>query len=380
MTETTRCAAALSTHLDPAVATGEAVGSIGDQLGNTPEIVVVLVSGAHRARTDDIFSTIRSLLSPGLLIGSTATGVLGGSQEVETGPGLSVWAATGPGVARAQPFRIEADPIDATRTIGFPQAVEPGSLAVVLADPFTTPIDGLITQLDHADADVSLVGGLASAARAPGGTTMLLDNRSFDSAGVGFVLPPGVARPVVSQGCRPVGSPWVVTEANGNLITELASRPAIERLNELLESFDAQDRIVASRGLNIGIVAEDRNDHFGQGDFLIRTVLGIDKRSAAIAIGDHIEVGQVVQFQLRDGESAHADLERTLEGVTGGGAIVFTCNGRGAQMFGEANHDATIIHGEVAGAVGGMFCAGEIGPIAGRNAIHNYTATLAVFE
>jgi len=29
--------------------------------------------------------------------------------------------------------------------------------------------------------------------------------------------------------------------------------------------------------------------------------------------------------------------------------------------------------------VGGFFCAGEIGPVGGRNFLHGFTATLAVF-
>ena len=41
---------------------------------------------------------------------------------------------------------------------------------------------------------------------------------------------------VVSQGCRPIGRPLVVTRAEGNVIHELAGRPAYGTLAAVLEA------------------------------------------------------------------------------------------------------------------------------------------------
>jgi small ligand-binding sensory domain FIST len=60
---------------------------------------------------------------------------------------------------------------------------------------------------------------------------------------------------------------------------------------------------------------------------------------------------------------------------------VFTCNGRGSHLFGEPDHDARLVHEQVArGAVAGMFCAGELGPVGGRNFVHGFTASVVLFD
>ena len=90
---------------------------------------------------------------------------------------------------------------------------------------------------------------------------------------------------------------------------------------------------------------------------------------------------------MRDAQSADEDLRRTLEheaAVLGGhppaGALLFTCNGRGSRLFSAPDHDAALlakILGDI--PVAGMSCAGELGPVAGRNYLHGFTASIALF-
>jgi small ligand-binding sensory domain FIST len=49
-------------------------------------------------------------------------------------------------------------------------------------------------------------------------------------------------------------------------------------------------------------------------------------------------------------------------------------------MFPQPGHDASVIE-ELLGSVplSGAFCAGEIGPVGGRNFLHGFTASVAVF-
>ena len=120
---------------------------------------------------------------------------------------------------------------------------------------------------------------------------------------------------------------------------------------------------------------------FDRGDFLVRNVLGADRANGAVAVGDVIDVGATVQLHVRDAASADADLRLLLEGREGDGALVFTCNGRGMQLFGEAHHDASVIAEALSTtAVGGMFCAGEIGPVGGRSFVHGFTAVTVIFQ
>jgi small ligand-binding sensory domain FIST len=124
-----------------------------------------------------------------------------------------------------------------------------------------------------------------------------------------------------------------------------------------------------------------------QGDFLIRGILGADPATGAIAVGEEVEMGQTLQFHVRDAGSADKDLQRILEqeaaalaGRRPAGALLFTCNGRGSRMFPEPDHDARLLTrmlGDI--PVAGFSCAGELGPVGGQNYLHTFTASIALF-
>ena len=122
------------------------------------------------------------------------------------------------------------------------------------------------------------------------------------------------------------------------------------------------------------MVVDEHRVEFGRGDFLVRNVIGADRESGAIAVGDRVEVGQTVQFHVRDAAAADEDLHELLQGTSAEGALLFTCNGRGERLFGVPNHDAAMVEALLGPlpAAGG-FCAGEIGPIGGRNFLHGFT-------
>ena len=133
-------------------------------------------------------------------------------------------------------------------------------------------------------------------------------------------------------------------------------------------------------GLHLGLVVDEHRLDFQRGDFLVRNLLGVDQATGSLAISEQVEVGQTVQFQVRDADAADEDLRCLLAGVGGAGVLLFTCNGAGTQMFPEPGHDASVV-AELLGPVplAGAFCAGEIGPIGGRNFLHGFTASVAVF-
>jgi small ligand-binding sensory domain FIST len=199
---------------------------------------------------------------------------------------------------------------------------------------------------------------------------------------VGVALTGVDVRPCVSQGARPIGPEMVVTAAEGNVISELASKPALERLKEAIAELDFAERALAGRGLLLGIVIDENKPEYGRGDFLIRGLLGVDEPSGALQIGERVRVGQTVRLQVRDGESADEDLREALGRLPDepAGALLFTCNGRGSHMFEMPDHDARALDEAFGGApVAGFFCAGEIGPVGRRNFVHGFTATMAVF-
>lgn len=389
-------AAALSEHPEPAVAVGEAIGEVLERLGSDeqPDLAILFTTAVHRGAFRDAAAAVRDLLSPHTFLGATAVAVVGGCREVEERPGVSLWAATGIGPVAPVRFdgaRAESGDLGGPGGAGGPGAEggpgggapTDGGTLILLPDPFSFPADSAIAQLTERHPGLDVVGGLASASSGPGGNMLALDGAVHADGAVGVLLAPGiVAATIVSQGCRPIGRPFTVTRAEGNLLAELGGRPAFERLRELHDSLGPDERALLAAGLHIGRVIDERKVDFERGDFLIRGVLGADARSGALAVGDQVSVGQTVQFQVRDAAAADEDLRALLATQdTAAAALLFTCNGRGQRFFGEPDHDASTVS-ELTGstATAGMFCAGEIGPVGGRTFLHGYTASVALFD
>ena len=187
---------------------------------------------------------------------------------------------------------------------------------------------------------------------------------------------------VVSQGCRPIGPPMAVTRAEGNLLLELAGIPAYRRLAEIVSALPPAEQEMATHGLHLGVAMDEYAEEHGRGDFLIRGVVGVDDSTGAVAVGDAVEVGQTVRFQVRDAAGAGEDLTELLGGADPArGALLFSCNGRGTTMFPSADHDVRLVRdGLGATGVGGFFAAGEIGPVGGRNHLHGFTASVLAFR
>lgn len=379
----TACASALSVHPVAATATGEVAGALLEALGESPDLVVVFASTPHTGAVEDIVGALRSILRPAALVGCTASSIAGGAQEIEEEPALSALAVRfGPGTSPARSVRLDVVPDgEGGATLrGLPTELAAGSTLVLLADPFSFPADPVLGRLAEEQPDLLVLGGLASAARGPGGNRLVLDGAVHDQGAVGVLLPADLpVTAIVSQGCRPIGQPMTVTGATGNLLESLASEPALPLLLRLVEALEPDDRALAARGLHVGRVVDESREVFGTGDFLIRNVMGAVRERQAVAVGDEIAVGTTVQFQVRDAASADAELRHLLAGHDGSGALLFTCNGRGRHLFGVEHHDAELVAEAASGAAAGMFCAGEIGPIGGRSFLHGFTASVLLF-
>lgn len=371
--------AAVSEHPDAAQAVAEAAGEVLDQVGPGADAVFVFVAGSHAEVMSDIAAAAQAILRPAALVGTTAIGVIGGPTEVEDVAAVSIWAGH---VGPAEAVRLEVvQTPDGTAVVGMPDDAADGRRTLVLlADPFSFPTEAFVRASNDQYPNLALMGGLASAG-GPGGNRLAVQGETHVDGAVGILLPDGFdTPPLVSQGCRPVGDPFIVTEAEGNLVTGLGFRPALERLQALVDEAPEDDRALLARGLHVGLVVDESADEFGPGDFLIRGVLGTDADRRGIRIGDHAPVGTTLQFHVRDAASADADLGELLGAVDADAALVFTCNGRGTRLFGAPDHDAELVHDAVhGGAVGGMFCAGEIGPVRDRNHVHGVTASVLLF-
>jgi small ligand-binding sensory domain FIST len=353
--------------------------------GSAADLVVVFVGAPNLGSLEEGVAAVRERLGTRALVGCGAQGVVGGGRELERG-GVAVWAASLPG-ATIETFHLEAVPTgEAAIAIGGMPDADEATAMIMLVDPYTFPIEPLLGQLAQDHPGLPVIGGLASAGGGPGLAALLHGDGVERQGAVGVALGGVDVRPCVSQGARPIGPEMVITAAEGNVVHELASRPALERLKEAIAELDVRDRALAAQGLLLGIVVDENKPEYERGDFLIRGLLGIDEESQTVTLGERVRVGQTVRMQVRDGASADDDLREALDReardlpAPPAGALLFTCNGRGSHMFGAPDHDASALDRAFAGApAAGFFCAGEIGPVGDRNFVHGFTATLALF-
>jgi small ligand-binding sensory domain FIST len=378
----TRIATGLAADDAGVDAFAEAAGRAALGLGGAKADLAVVFGGApNLAHLDEGLRLVRERVRADAVIGCGAQGVVGGGRELEEG-GVAVWAASFPG-ARVEPFHLRAIPAGESRVAltGMPDTDAADAL-LLLADPYSFPVEALLARLADDEPGLPVVGGLASAGAGPGAAALVLGDDVVTRGAVGVALSGVDVLPCVSQGARPIGPEMVVTAADGNTIEELASKPALERLREAIAGLEPEEQALAANGLLLGIVIDENQPDYERGDFLIRGLLGADDETGALRIGERVRVGQTVRLQVRDGDSADEDLHEALAGVPGdaAGALLFTCNGRGSHMFDTPDHDARALDDALGGApVAGFFCAGEIGPVGTRNFVHGFTATVAVF-
>ena len=188
----------------------------------------------------------------------------------------------------------------------------------MLGEPFSFPADFLLERMNEDRPNVPVIGGMASGGTQPGDNRLLLGADVFDEGAVAVHVSGAVRlKTVVSQGCRPIGRPFVVTKAERNIIYELGGKPALVQLREIFDTLPTSEQRLVQRALHVGRVVSEYKERFEQGDFLIRNVIGIDANSGAIAIGDYLRPGQTVQFHVRDEEAADAELKQLLADARG---------------------------------------------------------------
>jgi small ligand-binding sensory domain FIST len=382
-----RVGAGISTEHDPLGAAARAAGDAAGALSGLPaDLALVFASGDHLAAPEALLEGIHGVLAPRALIGCAAGGVLGEGREHESGTAVAVWAAALGGGDRVRPFRATASPEPGAEVDGMPD-LDDADGAILLADPYSFATDAALHELAELAPAVPVLGGVSSARTRSGTAALFYGEEVLEGGAVGVGLRDVAMLPCVSQGAAPLGREMTITAAQDNLILELAGRPAVQTLEDVIAELSPRERGLVAAGILIGIVIDTGKPDYEQGDFLVRGVLGADRQSGALAVGATVHPGQIVRLHARDARSADADLRRALRlrvqamaGRSPAGAVVFSCNGRGRAMFNGPDHDASTVRRELGGAPSaGFFAAGEIGPVGGRSFLHGFTATVAVF-
>ncbi len=397
-----RFSSGLSRHPETSQAVGEAADIARAGLaGEEPDLVLLFVTSHHADQFADLPLTVAAHFPRALLLGCSAGGVVGSATEVERAPGLSMTLASLPGVD-LRPFHVEDSdvpmperaPLAWRQRLGLPPLMTAADDArptpiVVLPEPFSVRIERLLRSLDAAFPDGVKVGGAASGGTRPGTHALWLGPRLFRRGAVGVALRGNLAVDgVVAQGCKALGTPMLVTRSQGNVILELDGRTPLDVIRSLAADLSAEDLELAKAALFVGIEMEPDRVEYGHGDFLVRQIAEVDQTKGWMSLGTKIAPWQVVQFHVRDGKTSAADLRRMLERYrsqqTEGdpqGALLFSCVGRGENLYGAPNQESRIIEALVPGVpLGGFFCNGEIGKAGKATALHGLTASLALFR
>lgn len=384
---TSRFADGLAVDSDLVTAAEKAVGQALARLNGQADLVCFFICGEDPDDVARAGERAMRLAPEAQVIGCSATGVIGDGQGVELTPAVSAWAATLDG-AELTTFALETlTAEDKFVVVGLPERGADDHVAIILADPYSFPTDAFVERSVEVLGDLPLIGGLANGLQGRGSVRLFADGEVYTEGAIG-VLISGAVRisTVVSQGCRPIGPSMVVTRSEENLLLELAGQPALSRLEDIVSDLDEDDRELVAAGLQIGVAMDEYAERHERGDFLIRGVIGIDPEREAVAIGDIVEIGRTVRFQVRDAATADEDLYDLLDAHREelgrvDGALLFSCNGRGSAMFGTADHDPVALR-DTLGPIGmaGFFAAGEVGPVAGHNHVHGFTASVLVFS
>lgn len=389
-----RWATALSEQATIEAALEDAAAALRAELGGgEPDLVLCFVSAHHRAGFAALPRLVRRLLPRALLLGCSAGGVVGGGREVEQRRALSLTAAVLPGVSvRALDLSPEAmpeeDDIAAWRLLVGGE-VEPQPHFILLPDPFSCDVDQLCAGLDRAFPEGRKIGGLCSGGRGPGDGALFIGEAVRASGCVGVALSGNILLDtIVAQGCRPIGTPLLVTRCHDNIIEEVTGGPPVKVLRELYEALPAADRQLMQHSLFLGIEMRSNQVELHQGDFLIRNILGLDPHRGAMVVGAQVQPWQAVQFHLRDARTSAEDLEQRLGqyrqamgNARPQGALLFSCLGRGEHLYGRPGHDSEMLQRAIGPVpLGGFFCSGEIGPVGGTTFVHGYTSSFGLFR
>ena len=354
--------------------------------GAEPDLAALFVTGPHTGALEDI---ARAVHAAARAAGADRRDRRVGGRWRPRGrgrrPGMSLWAGRLPRPASRGAPRGHADAPTGRMVSGLdPALAARASTLLLLPDPFSFPVDGFLAHLAEAHPHLSVIGGLASAARGPGGNRLVLDGSSCTDGAVGVLLDVDASpQAIVSQGCRPIGQPFIVTRAERHVLYELAGRPALERLLEIVEQLPPEDRALAARGLHCGIVIDEHKPDVRPGRLPDPRRAGRRPRRRGGG-GRRRGAGRVPPCSSRCAT-------RHRRTRTSPACSRPTRRRRRARVHLQRPRHAPVRRSrprrrrraaDVLGPlpVAGMFCAGELGPVGGRNVLHGFTASVALFH
>jgi small ligand-binding sensory domain FIST len=374
----------------------ETAVQLREELAAPPTFALVFITPDYADRAAEVLELVRVYGHVTTVVGCSGLGLVGPARELEEGSGFSLMLVSLPG-GRATAIPFDQDMVDASSGPDFwreklaQKVNDPGGARLkpeawlVFLDPFALKCEAWLKQWNAAFPQVPVFGSVAGGVE--GDTeAWVLCNQGVVAGGVALALEGDFSvEAVVSQGCKPIGEPLTVTQAERNVLLTLGSRPAYEVLSDVYKELTDTEREQARGHLFAGLAVSEYLDEYKRGDFLVRNIIGADPKSGAVAINALPRVGQTLQYQLRDSRMASEELRRLLREQAAilpeppFAALLCTCHGRGQGLFGRAHHDAGLLNDYFPSLpTVGVFSKCQIGPVGDRSFAHGYTAAIAL--
>ena len=296
--------------------------AIKTSVGNEPlDLAITFISPHYEGSYDRVAELMAEKLGARHVFGCSGGGVIGNGLEIEQRAGVSITAAILPNVD-IKPFHLQGN--GPSRYGRRPRQMGDSDWSnrrpwtpnfVMLADPYSFPVPDLLMGMDYAFPQ-GRQDRRPGQRRQPTGRECPVPRR----AGVahrGPLASPSTATSlwdtVVAQGCRPIGQPMRISKSDRNMLVELDGKPPMEVLRSMFGELPERGPRTLGALPFLGS-GDGRIDREPGPRGLPHPKRGGDgfQHRRALAIGEMLKEGQLVQFHLRDAETSTGDLLAVL--------------------------------------------------------------------
>ncbi|MFT5366360.1 MAG: small ligand-binding sensory domain FIST [Candidatus Latescibacterota bacterium] len=351
------------------------------------DLVFVFVTYHHLDVAMALVDEVMEVTGTENVVGCSGMGVLTDARENDREPGVAVLVMAGDDL---EVVLVHERGDDAGIGIGEQLVPYPtdDALLVLLPSLFGDPTE-VMQHITDAVGDLPIVGGMASPnpwERTEVQSLQWCGEEMGEDLVVGVLLRGMNFATGVTQGCQPFGQAYTITQCDGQVIQQLAFAPAVDALKEAMDTLTTEEKAHLRRNIFIGLAMDEYALERKRGDYLIRSLLGIEERSGALGINESVSVGQTVQFNRRTPDAAHEDMVQVMKQlkqekgrIAGACGLYFNCMGRGFGLYGQPDHDVLVMRKHLgAFPMAGFFGQAEIAPVGGRNFVHSYTGVLTL--
>jgi len=371
-------------------AAAAASAAIEPLAGRRPDWCVAFVTGDHAGRMPSLLAALANAAGTPYVAGCSAAGVMAGAREVEGGSAVAVLAVASDTI-RGTPFLFHDDGdhgLTAGTRIGQRLSTSRGTddLVLLWPDPLQIRPDRLLQGIGAALGPICAAGGAASIAGTAEDTFQFSGTQLAVGAIAGMRLSGDFRYQVaVSQGCRPLCEPLLVTRSHENLILEIEGKPALDALREQVAAELADVSGMVGQ-LFVGLLPDLESGAVRPGEYLVRNIVAADPDTGVLGIADAVEEGQRILFARREPTSAREELAAAIErvrpsrtGLDYRFGLYFNCVARGRSLYGKENVDSALLAAGLPEVpLLGFFSNAELAPLRGVNHLFTYSGVLVL--